>query len=75
MQNNKKRLSWFEPGKSLLNITEQLEKDQQKIRIATGFFTIKGWNLIRRYTTGKKTYLLVGLDDPGEQRARMALIQ
>ena len=42
----------------------------------TGFFTIKGWNLIRRYTTGKKTYLLVGLDsNPGEQRARMALIQ
>ena len=32
--------------------------------------------LIRRYTTGKKTYLLVGLDsNPGEQRARMALIQ
>ncbi len=75
MQHNKKRLSWFESGKSLLNITEQLEKAKQKIRIATGFFTIKGWNLIRRYTTGKKTYLLVGLDDPGEQRARMALIQ
>jgi superfamily II DNA or RNA helicase len=75
VQHNKKRLSWFEAGKSLVNITEQLEKAQQKIRIATGFFTIKGWNLIRRYTTGKKTYLLVGLDDPGEQRARMALIQ
>ncbi|MEK0182336.1 MAG: helicase [Oscillatoriales cyanobacterium] len=75
MEHNKKRLSWFEPGKSLLNITEQLEKAKQKIRIATGFFTIKGWNLIRRYTTSKKTYLLVGLDDPGEQRARMALIQ
>ncbi len=75
MQHNKKRLSWFESGKSLQYITEQLEKAKQKIRIATGFFTIKGWNLIRRYTTGKKTYLLVGLDDPGEQRARMALIQ
>lgn len=68
------RLSWFESGKSLEYITEWLEKANQKIRIATGFFTIKGWNLVRRYTTGKQTYLLVGLDDPGEQRARMALI-
>lgn len=72
---NEKRLSWFDSGKSLNYITESLQKSKQKIRIATGFFTIKGWNLIRRYTTGKKTYLLVGLDDPGEERARMALIQ
>jgi len=69
------RLSWFESGKSIEYITKWLEKANQKIRIATGFFTIKGWNLVRRYTTGKQTYLLVGLDDPGEQRARMALIQ
>lgn len=75
MQHNKKRSSWFESGKSLQYIIELLQEAKQKIRIATGFFTIKGWNLIRRYTTGKKTYLLVGLDDPGEQRARMALIQ
>lgn len=75
MQHNKKRLSWFESGKSLQYIIDLLQEAKQKIRIATGFFTIKGWNLIRRYTTGKKTYLLVGLDDPGEQRARMALIQ
>lgn len=72
---NKKRLSWFEPGKSFQYISEWLEKAKYKIRIATGFFTIKGWNLIRRYTTSKQTYLLVGLDDPGEQRARMALVQ
>jgi hypothetical protein len=72
---NKKRLSWFEPGKSFQYIIELLQKAKQKIRIATGFFTIKGWNLVRRHTTGKKTYLLVGLDDPGEERARMALVQ
>jgi len=75
VQHNKKRLSWFESGKSLQYIIDQLQEAKQKIRIATGFFTIKGWNLIRRYTTGKKTYFLVGLDEPGEQRARMALIQ
>ena len=72
---NRKRLSWFEPGKSFQNISEWLEKAENKIRIATGFFNIKGWNLIRRYTTDKQTYLLVGLDDPGAERARIALIQ
>ncbi len=58
------RLSWFEKGKSSQYISESLEKATRIIRIATGFFTIKGWNLVRRYTTGKQTYLLVGLDDP-----------
>ncbi|MGB3511363.1 MAG: phospholipase D-like domain-containing protein [Microcoleaceae cyanobacterium] len=72
---NRKRLSWFEPGKSFQYISEWLEKAKKKIRIATGFFTIKGWNLIRRYTTDKQTCLLVGLDEPGEERARMAIIQ
>jgi phosphatidylserine/phosphatidylglycerophosphate/cardiolipin synthase-like enzyme len=69
------RSTWFESGKSLEYIKDLLDKAQKNIRIATGFFTIKGWNLVRRYTTGKKTYILVGIDDPGEERARMALIQ
>ena len=46
----------FEAGKSFQNISEWLEKAKKEIRIATVFFTIKGWNLIRRYTTGKQTY-------------------
>lgn len=54
---NEKRLSWFESGKSLPYIIELFQKSKQKIRIATGFFTIKGWNLVRRHTTGKQTYL------------------
>ncbi|MEB3884064.1 helicase-related protein [Lyngbya sp. CCY1209] len=71
----KRRSSWFEPGKSLEYITSGLEKAKSQIRIATGFFTIKGWNLIRRYTKEKQTYLLVGLDEPGEKRAREALVK
>ncbi len=70
-----KRLSWFEPSKSLQYISDGLQKAKKRIRIATGFFTIKGWNLVRRYTQGKQVDLLVGLDEPGEQRARLALIQ
>jgi superfamily II DNA or RNA helicase len=70
-----KRQSWFESGKSLEYIINGLQQAQSTIRIATAFFTIKGWNLVRRYTTGKKTYILVGLDDPGEQRVRLKLIK
>jgi len=72
---SEKRSSWFDAGKSLEYILEYLQKAKEKIRIATGFFTIRGWNLVRHCTKGKQTYLLVGLDDPGEQRARIALIQ
>jgi superfamily II DNA or RNA helicase len=68
------RLSWFQSGKSIEFVTKFLESSNETIRIATGFFTIKGWNLVRRYTKGKQTYLLVGLDEPGEKRARIALI-
>ena len=72
---NTKPLCWFESGESLEWITKHLQKTHHTIRIATAFFTIKGWNLIRRYTTDKKTYILVGLEDPGEQRAKIALVQ
>ncbi|WP_242027667.1 DEAD/DEAH box helicase family protein [Cyanobacterium aponinum] len=69
------RLSWFDSGKSGEKIKNALKKTKHHIRIATGFFTIKGWNFIRKDTKGKVTHILVGLDDPGEERARMVLIQ
>lgn len=71
---NGERASWFEPRKSLQYIREWLQKAECTIRIATGFFTIKGWNLVRRHTNDKQTYLLVGLDNPTQQEARQALI-
>lgn len=69
------RNAWFEKGKSLEKISDLLQQTKQEIRIASGFFTIKGWGLVRKYTRGKKTYLLVGLNEPGEERARIALVQ
>ena len=68
------RLSWFEKGKSISYIRQYLEQCKYQIRIATGFFTIRGWELIRVYTKQKKIHILVGLEDPGKERARMALI-
>jgi len=68
------RQSWFSSRKALEYIRYYLEAARQDIRIASGFFTIRGWGLIRQYTTNKNTYLLVGLDEPGEECDRQALI-
>lgn len=68
------RQSWFDSHKALEYITHYLKSAQNDIRIASGFFTIRGWGLIRQHTRNKNTYLLVGLDEPGEERARQALI-
>ncbi|MEQ8467190.1 helicase-related protein [Coleofasciculus sp. E1-EBD-02] len=67
--------TWFEPRITLDKIRESFSTSQKEIRIASGFFTIKGWGLIRRHTEGKRVYLLVGIDEPGEERAKMALVQ
>ncbi|MCC5668013.1 phospholipase D-like domain-containing protein [Nostoc sp. CHAB 5784] len=71
---NTSRESWFERRKALEYISHYFQTAKKEIRIASGFFTIRGWGLVRRYTKGKRVYILVGLDDPGEERARQALI-
>jgi superfamily II DNA or RNA helicase len=72
--NISKRKSWFEKGKSFGYISSYFEEAKKEIRIASGFFTMRGWGLLRKFTKNKQVYLLVGLDDPGEDRARKALI-
>jgi len=64
------RQSWFDSHKAIEYIRHYLENTQNEIRIASGFFTIRGWGLIREYTKNKNTYLLVGLAEPAEERAR-----
>lgn len=66
--------TWFGPKVTFEQIRHCFSVGQTEIRIASGFFTIRGWGLIRKYTIGKHVYLLVGIDDPGEERARQALI-
>lgn len=67
--------TWFEARITLEQIRESFSTGKEEIRIACGFFTVKGWGLIRRYTEGKRVYLLVGIDEPGEEKARTALIK
>ena len=46
-----------------------------EVRIACGFFTIRGWNMIRSSTRDKHVFILVGIDEPGEERARLSLVK
>lgn len=66
--------TWFAPRITFEQIRYHFQVGKKEIRIASGFFTLKGWGLIRKHTTGKHVYLLVGIHDPGEDRARAALI-
>ncbi|MBD2732243.1 DEAD/DEAH box helicase family protein [Nostoc sp. FACHB-892] len=66
--------TWFESRITFEQIRRCFMKGKEEIRIASGFFTIRGWGLIRKSTTGKQVYLLVGIEDPGEDRARKALV-
>lgn len=67
--------TWFESRITLEQIRYCFSKGIREIRIASGFFTIKGYGLIRRYTKDKQVYLLVGIDEPGEERAKAALVK
>lgn len=66
--------TWFDRGTAFSVLSSCFQVGREHIRMGTGFFTIKGWGLIRKYTSGKRVYLLVGINDPGEARARKALI-
>lgn len=67
--------TWFESRITLEQIRSCFSAGKEEIRIASGFFTIRGWGLIRKSTNGKRVYLLVGIDEPGEERARAVLVQ
>lgn len=67
--------TWFEAEITFQQICRCFGAGRQEIRIACGFFTVKGWGKIRKYTSGKRVYLLVGIDEPGEERARAALVK
>ena len=44
------------------------------IRIATGFFTVQGYNLLRSSFVGKEVLLLVGYDEASAERLRSKMI-
>src|SRR5258708_22514171 len=66
---------WFDKKIALEVLRYRFQLGKEIIRIATGFFTVRGYNLLRVAARDKRMYILVGLDDPGEKRVRKALIQ
>lgn len=66
---------WFDKGLALNILLFYLRRGKETIRIATGFFTIRGYNLIRGASRGKKMFILVGIEEPGEKRVIKALVQ
>ena len=59
---------WFDKKIALEVLRYRFQLGKEIIRIATGFFTVRGYNLLRAAAHDKRMYILVGLDDPGEKR-------
>jgi hypothetical protein len=58
---------WFAPKTVYKQIKTYFPLGQKKIRIASGYFTIEGWNLIRSLTTDIQIDLLVGINDKNKR--------
>lgn len=55
-------------------LTPHLAQSQRLVRIATGFFTVQGYNLIRKHLLGKEVNILVGYDELSRERLKQKLI-
>ncbi len=51
-----------------------LQRADRLIRIATGFFTVEGYDLLRPCLTGKQIRILVGFDETSHERLREKLV-
>ncbi len=51
-----------------------LSLSEKTIRIATGFFTVQGYNLLQDALSGKRVKLMVGYDETSKERLREKLI-
>jgi Helicase conserved C-terminal domain/PLD-like domain/Type III restriction enzyme, res subunit len=67
--------TWFDRKITLDHVRRAFASGVHSIRIACGFFTLRGWGLVRTATTGKQVFILVGIDEPGEERAHTALVR
>lgn len=65
---------FFRSGQALRYLRHYLPQSRHVTRIGVGFFTVRGYNLIRRSLAAPRTAILVGLDEPGPERVREALL-
>lgn len=55
-------------------IKPHLSAAHSDVRIATGYFTVQGYDLLRESLSGKRVYILVGYDEASRERLRQAMI-
>jgi hypothetical protein len=55
----------FDRGVALKVVRYHFRRSKAIIRIAVGFFTVRGYNLIRAAATDKRMFILVGVNEPG----------
>ena len=63
---NKRALDFVRP---------HFDQARRLARIATGFFTVQGFDLVRQVLAGKQVQLLVGFDEKSKERLRQKLIE
>jgi superfamily II DNA or RNA helicase len=70
MVENSRSKSWFDKGAAIERLRHYLSIGNSKVRIATGYFSISGWNLIRQAIGDKQVDLIVGIHEPDRKDVR-----
>lgn len=69
------RKGYIDSGRSIEIIVYWAERSSDVIRVITGYFTIKGYNSVRKYFYDKRLSLIVGIEEPANDRAKQLLIK
>ena len=56
--------SWFAEKIAYDRVTRHILTGNKIVRIATGWFSVAGWNLIRKFIGDKQVLLIVGINEP-----------
>jgi superfamily II DNA or RNA helicase len=70
MVENSRSKSWFDKRAASERLRHYLSIGNSKIRIATGYFSLSGWNLIRQAIGDKQVDLIVGIHEPDRKDVR-----
>ena len=56
--------SWFAKGTAYDRVTQHILTGNKIVRIASGWFSVAGWDLIRESIGNKQVLLIVGINEP-----------
>lgn len=59
--------SWFDKEEAYQRIKGHISSGQAEVRIAVGYFSVEGWNLLRSAIGDKKVSVIVGINFPGKK--------